>query len=156
MKKNGLLFCLAILIFYACTKDDFCTINPVTPNLVLRFYNATDTSAVKATDSLYVWAEGKDSIITNLSTDSIAIPLNTANNNTVYYFAKGTQLQNKLTISYTTKDEFVSRSCGFRVIFNDVSFTNEVNGSNGWITSISPENLSTINNQNAAHIQVYH
>ena len=47
---------------------------------------------------------------------------------------------------------YVSRSCGFKIIYMDVSFTSD----NTWITSITPENLTSIENQNAAHVQIFH
>ena len=156
MKKALYIFFLGIFLISACEKDDFCTQNPVTPNLVLRFYDNTDPTALKTVDSLYVWAEGKDSIVVNQSTDSIAIPLNTIAPNTVYFLAQGTLLQNKITIAYTTQEEYVSRSCGFKITFNDVTLTDDSTNSNVWINSFTPTSLTTINNQNAAHVQISH
>ena len=151
MKKTPLLIFLIIILISACEKDDFCTQNPVTPNLVLRFYDDTNRETLKSIDVLYVWAEGKDSIYTNVSTDSIAIPLNSLATETIYNFSDGTTV-NKFTITYTPEEEYVSRSCGFRVIFNDATFTSD----NTWITDFTPSTLTTINSQSSAHVQVFH
>ncbi len=151
MKKILSLLFLSILIFSACEKDDFCTENPVTPNLVLRFYDTDNKETLKSVSGLYVWAEGKDSIFVNESIDSVYIPLNTLATQTVYNFSKD-DIVNQFTIDYTTKDEHVSRSCGFKVIFNDVTFTSN----NTWITSFTPETLTTIDNQDEAHVKIYH
>ena len=156
MKKPLYIFFIGVLLISACERDDFCTQNPVTPNLVLRFYDSSDTTTLKPVDSLYVWAEGKDSIIMNQSTDSIAIPLNTIAPNTVYFLAQGTLLQNKITIEYTTQEEYVSRSCGYKITFNDVTLTDDSTNSSTWISSFTPASLTTINNQNAAHVQIFH
>lgn len=149
MKK----ICLGIVLFcllLACEKDDFCTQNPVTPKLVLRFYDANNRTQPKAVESLHVWASGKDSIVVNQSLDSIAIPLNSIATETVYNFSKGT-LVNQFTISYTPTQIYVSRSCGFKVNFNDVVF----NSNNTWITDINTT-TTTIDNQNSAHVQIFH
>lgn len=154
MKRILFILTLLITILYSCEIDDIC-VEPTTPNLVLRFYDATSTTTLKLTDSLYVWAEGKDSILINQVVDSIAIPINTATTSTVYNLSKGTQLLNKLTISYTTQDDYVSRSCGYKVIFNDVTLSVD-SPTNNWISSITPTELTTINSQTSAHVQVFH
>ena len=53
---------------------------------------------------------------------------------------------------YTPEEEYVSRSCGYKVIFNDVTFSSD----NNWIIDFTPETLTTIDNQNTAHVQIYH
>lgn len=135
----------------SCEKDDICTQNPLTPNLVLRFYDVDNPLEFKNATSLYVWAEGKDTIYENVTTDSIAIPLNSAATETVYKLSNGTTV-NEFKIAYTTEAGYVSRSCGFKIIYTDVSFTSD----NTWINSITPENLTSIENQNAAHVQIFH
>mgnify|MGYP000748918642 CR=1 FL=1 len=149
--RKKLLLIFIIIIISACEKDDFCTQNPVTPNLVLRFYDDTNRETLKSVDALYVWAEGKDSIYTNVSTDSIAIPLNSLAGETMYNFSNGTTV-NTFTITYTPEEEYISRSCGFRIIFNDAIFTSN----NTWITDFTPSTLTTINSQSSAHVQVFH
>ena len=151
MKKIIPFLILLIIIISACEKDDFCLQNPVTPNLVLRFYDADNRETLKSVDTFYIWAEGKDSIFTNISTDSLAIPLNSLATETIYNFSKGSVV-NQFTIKYTPKEEYVSRSCGYKVIFNDVTFSSD----NSWITDFTPEILTTIDNQNEAHIQIFH
>ncbi|EAQ41217.1 DUF6452 family protein [Polaribacter sp. MED152] len=151
MRKTFVFLSLIIFTFLSCEKDDFCTQNPVTPKLILRFYDDTNRESVKTVDNLYVWAEGKDSLFINASLDSLFIPLNSAATETVYNFSKN-NVVNQFTIQYTTENDFVSRSCGFKVIFNDVNFTSD----NTWITDFEPSNLTTIENQNEAHVQIYH
>lgn len=151
MRKIILFVFIIIIVIAACEKDDFCTQNPVTPNLVLRFYDDANRETLKSVDALYVWAAGKDSIYTNVSTDSIAIPLNSLATETIYNFSNGTTV-NTFTITYTPEEEYISRSCGFRIIFNDATFTSN----NTWITDLTPSTLTTINNQSSAHVQIFH
>lgn len=152
MKKIIALLFLAIVIISACEKDDFCTQNPVTPKLILRFYDTDNTETLKKASGLYVWAEGvaKDSLFINASTDSLYIPLNINAEETIYNFSKG-NIVNQFTIKYTPENEYVSRSCGFKILFNDVIFSAD----NTWITSFT-QIETTIENQNAAHVQVFH
>lgn len=152
MKKNSVLFFLISVFFFACEKDDFCTQNPVTPNLILRFYDDLDREALKNVESFYVWAEGKDTIFENVSTDSIYIPLNSLATETVYNLSTENTI-NKFTIKYTPKEKYVSRSCGYSVVFNEVTFTSN---SSTWIKDFTPSSLTTINNQNTAHVQIFH
>lgn len=160
MKKIVLLLFFISIIISSCEKDDFCTQNPVTPNLVLRFYDDTNRATIKNVERLSIIAENKtDSLYTNQTLDSIAIPLNSITNKTVYTLkinnVDGSTANNQIatfTIEYTTEEEYVSRSCGFKIIFNDVTFSSN----NSWIKDFTPSTLTTINNQNQAHVQIFH
>ena len=151
MKKTLLLLSFILLINTSCEKDDFCLQNPVTRNLGLRFYDDTNRETLKSASKLYVWAEGKDSLFVNVTTDSLNIPLNSLKTETVYNFSKD-NVVNKFTIKYTPEEQFVSRSCGFKVIFNDITLSSD----NTWIKDFTPSTLTTIDNQNAAHVQIFH
>lgn len=161
MKKNVLFILLITVLISACEKDDFCIKNPVTPNLVLRFYDTNDRVALKGVERLSIWAENKDTITNykSINIDSVAIPLNSLATKTIYHLkmnnSDGSIANNQtatFTINYTTQEEYVSRSCGFKILFNDVTFESD----NTWITEFTPEILTTIDNQNAAHVQIFH
>ncbi|WP_258848513.1 DUF6452 family protein [Polaribacter sp. WD7] len=159
-KKISVLLGLLLLINTACEKDDFCLQNPVTPNLVLRFYDNVNRETVKNVERLSIIAASKtDSLFTNFTSDSIAIPLNSLSNSTVYTLKMNNQNGNiatnqiaTFTVSYTTEEIHVSRSCGFKINFNDVNFSPE---NDGWILDFT-QNTFTIDNQNAAHVQIFH
>lgn len=144
----------------ACEKDDFC-VDPITPNLVLRFYDNTNQTEVKSVERLSVWAAGKDTLTayTSVTLDSIAIPLDPINTQTVYNFkmnnVDGNLANNQVeqwTINYDLEEVYVSRSCGFKVIFNNVT----ISSNSGWIQSFTPSNITTINNESSAHVQIFH
>ncbi|WP_254712979.1 DUF6452 family protein [Polaribacter sp. NJDZ03] len=166
MKNNRyqiiVILIIGLLINTSCTKDDFCLKNPVTPNLVLRFYDDTNKETLKTAKLLSVWAEGKDTIAdyTSRTTDSIAIPLNSLALETIYNLkinnedgAEVDNLYTTFTITYTPEEEYVSRSCGYKVIFNDVSFSSD---NTNWIKDFTPSTLTTIDSQNTAHVQIFH
>ena len=154
MKKIIAILFLSIIIFSACEKDDFCTQNPVTPNLVLEFYDASNKETLKNFSSLIVWsesAEKNDTLFKNITRNKLEIPLNQFATETVYNFSQN-DVVNQFTIKYSTEDIYVSRSCGFRIIFNDISFESN----NTWISGFTPQTLTTIDNQNETHVQIFH
>lgn len=59
-----------------------------------------------------------------------------------------------IEVNYTPELVYVSRACGYKSIFNDVSITN-VSDSEKWIIDVDVIN-NTINNEDAAHINIYH
>ncbi|CAM1340396.1 DUF6452 family protein [Tenacibaculum amylolyticum] len=163
LKPLFAFFLAGSLIFISsCESDDFCTQTPVTPNLVLRFYDNANRTDLKAVQRLSVIAQGKtDSLFTNTTIDSIALPLNPLAQETVYILKKneidGNLADNEietLVIKYTPEDEYVSRSCGFRVIFNNV--TVEVTGTPGWVDELQTTQIASLNTQNNAHVNVFH
>ena len=160
MKKPFLYILFLSLLFSACEKDDICLL-PTTPKLVLRFYDAANPTTVKKVERLYIWADGKDTISNykNVSLDSVSIPLNVNTTQTIYHFKMNTidgntanDITDIFTIDYTTTEEYVSRSCGFKTIFNNVTITS----TNGWIQSYTPTSLTTINNETNAHVKIFH
>jgi hypothetical protein len=157
MKKYYLFLSLIALLISSCEKDDFC-IEPITPNMIIRFYNATNISETKTVTDLTVNPNDLDSIYTNVSIDSIVIPLDVTSNQIIYNFSSGTNVD-ILTIDYEIEEVFVSRSCGFKAIFNSVTVTSDV--SNDWIIGLTEtlENtitIPTIDDESAAHIQIFH
>ena len=161
MNKNILYFLFFVFVFSACEKDDICLVDATTPNLILRFYDNANPSTLKNAERLSVWAEGKDTLSTsiNISLDSIAIPLNPNTTQTVYHFKRNmvdgnipNNEYNTLTISYTTEEVYISRSCGFKTIYNNVNITSGT----GWIQSYTPTTLTTIDNETSAHVKIFH
>ena len=161
MRKIVIFILLSIGLFSACEKDDFCIKNPITPNLVLRFYDANDRETIKPVKRLSIWAALKDTIAAykSINIDSVAIPLNSIDSKTIYHLkmnnVDGSIANNQtatFTITYTAQEEYVSRSCGFKILFNDVTFESD----NTWITDFTPETLTKIDNQNEAHVQIFH
>ena len=157
MKKYYLLLSLIALLVSSCEKDDFC-IEPITPNMVIRFYNATNITQTKPVEDLSVNPEGFDELYSNANLDSILIPLDVTSNQIIYNLSSESNID-VITINYDVEEVFVSRSCGFKAIFNNVSVTSDV--SNDWIIGLTEtlENtitIPTIDNETAAHVKIFH
>ena len=157
MRKYYLLLTLIALLVSSCEKDDFC-IEPITPNMVIRFYNATNITQTKSVEDLSVTPEGFDELYSNANLDSILIPLDVTSNQIIYNLYSESNID-IITINYDVEEVFVSRSCGFKAIFNNVSVTSDV--SNDWIIGLTEtlENtitIPTIDNETAAHVKIFH
>lgn len=163
MKKRILLLVFFIGIISACEKDDFCIENPVTSKLIIDFYDDTNRETLKKVERFSIIAVGQpDSLFTNVSTESrISIPLNSLTNETIFKLKKNTttngaeadNLIATFTITYDKREEFVSRSCGFKVVFNNLTFSSETNS---WITDFTPTTVINLDDQSEAHVQIFH
>lgn len=133
----------------ACDQDDIC-VETLTPKLIIRFYDSNNITNFKEVPSLNVWVDGKDTIINNQTLDSIAIPLDINNPQTVYNFRSENSVD-QLTVTYNVNEVYVSRSCGFIANYSEL----DANASNAWIDEVLTIQ-TTIENENAAHIQIRH
>ena len=169
MKKQSLFFLFIMLIIFACEKDDICSeATATTPQLVVRFYDALILEDTKTVPSLFVYGinDASETVffnnITISTTDSIAIPLRTDNNITKLVFHKDlVEISDLLVgnpdtvdINYAREDVYVSRACGYKTIYTGLGATLTVDADN-WITNITIEN-NTLENENAAHINISH
>tara|TARA_B100000508_G_C11311568_1_gene204911 strand:- start:109 stop:561 length:453 start_codon:yes stop_codon:yes gene_type:complete len=150
MKKIIPLVIILSITFFSCEKDDIC-IDDTTPNLIIKFNNDTIQTEKKLVPSLTVWVEGKDSLYVNKSLDSIVIPLDLTQNNTLYNFSSN-DIVDQINFSFNRKDTFVSRSCGYKTIFENLQIES---ATSLWIKNITITN-STIENETAAHITIFH
>ena len=126
--------------------------------MVIRFYNATNITQTKPVEDLSVNPEGFDELYSNANLDSILIPLDVTSNQIIYNLSSESNID-IITINYDVEEVFVSRSCGFKAIFNNVSVTSDV--SNDWIIGLTEtlENtitIPTIDNETAAHVKIFH
>lgn len=149
MKKHLILFTILISLITSCQKDDFC-IDPVTPNLIIRFYDNDNPDEYKAVSGLIVWAEGLEEIYSNVSTDSIAIPLDPAEDFTLYHLTSSNG-EDTITINYLRNEIFVSRSCGYTYNFTELELNNVTNN---WIINTEITN-ETVENE-TEHIKILH
>ncbi|CAL2107533.1 conserved hypothetical protein [Tenacibaculum sp. 190524A02b] len=163
MKKYFFIIsALGFIFLSSCEKDDFCVQTPITPSLILRFYDKSDATKLKSVQrfSIVAASKGTDSLFTGQNTDSIAIPLNGLANKTVYTLKmndiNNLAVDNKtatLTIDYSVEEEYISRSCGYRFIFKDIKISSS---SPSWIDRLSTNEVTIVNLQNKAHVQVFH
>ncbi|GLU45544.1 DUF6452 family protein [Allomuricauda sp. NBRC 101325] len=172
MKKLIPILLIALVISYvsSCEKDDIC-VDGDTPYLVIGFYNIEDTASFKRVTSLRVRGIDNDSILDNdsfndraTSPDSILVPLRTNTTNTLYEFIYNSAANSDtgletgnidtLSISYSTREAFVSRACGFVMNYDGVNIALPESASN-WIQDISVVQ-STVENTNNIHVKIFH
>jgi hypothetical protein len=150
MRKYLILLFILCFTLINCEKDDVC-IETTTPKLIIVLYNNAIPAEKKAVTSLTVWAEGNGNIYENKSIDSIAIPLDLTKSNTLYKFKSGTIIDSIL-FTYDRKDVFVSRSCGYKTIFENLQIESR---SSNWIKNDTIKN-TTIDNETAVHLTIFH
>ncbi|MDP3354189.1 MAG: DUF6452 family protein [Flavobacteriaceae bacterium] len=151
MKKSYVVIFIGIILsFFSCEVDDIC-LEPTTPQLIIRFYDASNPTVKKSVTNLNVWIDGKDSIIKNKTLDSISIPLNTASDITKYKFSSS-NLVDEVTYSYQRSEVFISRSCGYKFIFKNIAASKS---SSNWVKQMIIINPNVENEKNA-HIKILH
>lgn len=163
------LFVLSSLL--SCERDDICAAaTPTTPHLIVRFYNINERTELKTVRRMNVKeADNPKFIVDDRTTDSIALPLRIETldnlNTTRFEFTRDIDFDSDedpntesntdiLTVTYTPELIYVSRACGYKSIFNDVIAGRE-SDPNNWIIDVEVIN-TTIDNENAAHINIYH
>ncbi|MBC7440657.1 MAG: hypothetical protein H7250_11825 [Flavobacterium sp.] len=178
MKKILLIFIIAMLTF-SCEKDDICDAStPTTPRLIIKFYDIQNPATVRSVLNLKITSlvNGVEKAIifdktnTDILNDTIvALPLKINENLTKYKFIFNSKAENpslisedNLTFNYARKDEFVSRACGFKTLFemnagnqNSV-ILNENPGitSGNWIKDLQITQAK-IYTENETHIKIF-
>ncbi|MBT8280788.1 MAG: hypothetical protein KJO16_04360 [Muriicola sp.] len=162
----GLIIFLLLVTTLACEKDDIC-VEGDTPLLILRFYDATDTSLLKTVTDLRIVGIGNgdpvDTFTDRSSTDSVAIPLRVNFENTQFQViinsaddTDGAEIGNidTLQFNYINQEVFVSRACGFVGNFDELE-ENLTADDDNWIGNI--EIVDTlISTQLNAHVKIFH
>lgn len=168
MKKYLYLVLAVIALSISCEKDDICAAEtPTTPHLILRFYDVANPDEFKDVPTLYAYAlDDDDNIVDFLSVttstkDSLAIPLRTDADETKIVLHRNYNQDNvtdgnadTVDISYIREDVYVSRSCGYKTIFNNVAFSVQTDGDN-WIIS-SGTVVNPVENEIQAHVKILH
>ena len=171
-------FVLIVILLSSCEKDDICAeTTPTTPKIILRFYDITSQDDTKSATGLRVTGlddNDEEVAISGLSlvtTDSINLPLRTDADVTKFIFHKDYGIDDNGTpedpdddivlgnpdvviISYQREDVYVSRACGFKTTFNNLSFSFEADADN-WIINSEIIN-TTVENEFTAHVKVFH
>ncbi len=167
--KFGIVILLVSLSFSACEKDDIC-VDADTPLLIVRFYDANDTTIFKPVAGLRIIGLGKDvpvNTFTDRSSDldSLAIPLKINNTLTGFTFIKdsaddedGNEAGNSniVNFSYEVTDEYISRACGFIANYNNLN-TEFTTTPENWIQRIKIVKSSIeIEETVTAHVKIFH
>ncbi len=167
MKKYVILLSTMICIL-ACEKDIIC-IEDTTPYLIIRFYDDDSPQFTKDVVNIKVELEGiegfyeDESTITQF-TDSIAIPIQITEDLTRFKLTVSkldedenlVENQDNFELYYDRVNIYVSRSCGYKTVYNDASVTLEDDDDN-WIKVIeTTESPLNITDETSAHVKIYH
>lgn len=176
--KKIIALLLLFSAFYSCEKDDICSeTTPTTPKLIIRFYDISSQEETKNVTGLRVTAFDENNtevLISNLNVvtaDSINLPLRTDADLTKFVFHKEYDIDDNdtpndtsddiilgnpdtITITYQREDVYVSRACGFKTIFKNLTFSSEIDSDN-WIINHEIINF-TVDNETTAHVKIFH
>jgi hypothetical protein len=178
MKKTFLVLMIGFLIF-SCEKDDICDANtPTTPRLIIKFYDIENQAKVRKVINLKITSlvNGVEKSVVFKKTGTailndtvVSLPLKINENLTKYKFIFNSISTNSSLISkddlifnYSRKNEFVSRACGFKTLFemnasnqNPIILNDLPTNTNGnWIRDIKIIQPK-IYNENETHIKIF-
>lgn len=150
--------------FWNCEKDDICAEGtPVTPRLIIEFYDAANPTILKNVTNLGVIEPNFTEGLAFTAISKIQVPLRTTADITNLNFVQnGSDTDNSndnidaITFNYARMDEYISRACGFKTLFfldstNPIELTND---GNNWIQNIEvmQPNIET---ENEVHVKIY-
>ncbi len=168
---------LMIGITASCERDDLCPAStPTTPSLIIDAFDINNQDNKKNIFGLVVAGTGNDNVLPGfaiVTTDNITLPLKTHEGSTQYVFINEATVndngtpddttddfydgnQDKITISYAREEVYVSRACGYKTVFKNVSISIEDDGDN-WIQLIQPlNNNQSVEDETTAHFNLFH
>ena len=166
-----LLSFLILASLWSCERDDICaSTTPTTPHLIIRFYNINARAETKTVRHLSVNEEDNNTyVVYDRTVDSILLPLRIDAldnlNTTRFVLTMDTDYDTDdnnntasnadiIEVTYTPELIYVSRACGYKSVFNNLSATRQTDAIN-WIVDVEVIN-TTINNEDAAQINIYH
>ncbi len=182
MKKIIALLILLGCIAFSCERDDICTLDTITtPRLTIAFFSVENPEQLnpKNVVRFRVYGIGLDQENTLPDLDgtknrqTILLPLKTTETSTQYSVHNNYRVNNNntpddpsddvvtgnediITISYVPEEVYVSRACGFKTVFKNISITVEDDGDK-WIRIIQSVNDNQIlENEFTANFNIFH
>ena len=176
----GILWCLITGMMIAsslsCEPDDICPASTsTTPSLVMEAFDTENPENNKNIFGLTVIGVGQTTALPgyfNVSSNKLLLPLDTNTNRTQFVLIKDSFINatpdnpdddfidgnsDLITINYTTKAVFVSRACGYKYIFENVSVQVDQTDPDRWIQSIVPLNPNqSAENESETHFNLLH
>lgn len=178
MKKISLLILILIVIIHSsCERDDICPEStPTTPSLIIDVFDFNNQESKKNIFGLFVIGVDNNNVLPGygiVTTNNLVLPLKTDDNRTQYRLFKDATLndngtpddtsddfiegnQDIITINYSTELVYVSRACGYKTIYKNVTVQVEDDTDN-WILSIQPLNSNqSVEDETSAHFNIFH
>jgi len=157
MRLFTYLFAIAACGLMGCEPDDICLAEtPGTPKVSVVFYDHEQPENKKEVPNLNVTGLGVETAFHSGTTDSIAIPLKTNDISTTFNFTKSennSDFEESLTFKYDSYDVFISRACGYKKAF--VNLSAERQNNSVWIKKIEII-TDTISVTNSIDVKILH
>ena len=163
---------LLVILSISCERDDICPDStPTTPRLIINLIDpdADDEDTSKNVFDLVVIGTGNDAVLEGYSivdVDNIILPLKTDENTTQYSLIKEATVDDDgilnggnediVTINYSREQVYVSRACGYKTIFKNVTLTIETDTDNWMLSRQATNDNQSVENETAAHFKVSH
>jgi hypothetical protein len=157
MKKLLTLIAVLMLCLTACEPDDICLEGtPGSPNLIVVFYDKNQIDTKKSVIDLQVKGLDMETLLYDSTTDSISLPIKTISSSTSFSLLttqNGNTLEDIITFNYDPEDKFISRACGYKTRFNNLTFS--TSNTLNWIEFIEllTDSISDTNN---THVKILH
>ncbi|MFV9550740.1 DUF6452 family protein [Algibacter sp. PT7-4] len=178
MKKISLLVIILIIVGnYSCERDDICPgSTSTTPRLIIDFLDSEDNDIKKNVFDLVVIGVDNDEFLTEYyftDTNNVVLPLKTTDNTTRYFLIKEASIndngtpddssddfiegnQDLIEINYSREQVFVSRACGFKTVFKNVTLT-IVDDPDNWMLSRTPlTDNQSVEDETTTHFNISH
>ena len=161
----------------SCERDDICPdATPTTPRLIIDLLDALNPDTKKNVFDLVVIGVDNDDFLPDYifqDTDDLILPLRTDDNTTEYILIKEASVndngtpndntddfvdgnQDRITLNYSREEVFVSRACGFKTIFKNVTLTIVHDGDN-WMLSREPlTDNQSVEDETTTHFNISH
>lgn len=168
---------LGIITLIACEPDDICPeATSTTPRLIIDFYDALNPESKKNVFDLVAVGVGNENILSDYSftnTDDVFLPLKTDDNTTQYILIKDAEVNDNgtpenpdddfiegnadtITINYSREEIYVSKACGYKTIYKNVTLTIEPDDDN-WMLSREPlTDNQSVEDEFETHYNVTH
>ena len=168
---------LIAMLSISCERDDICPdATPTTPRLIIDLLDALNPDTKKNVFDLVVIGVDNDDFLPDYifqDTDYLILPLRTDDNTTEYILIKEASVndngtpndntddfvdgnQDRITLNYSREEVFVSRACGFKTIFKNVTLTIVQDGDN-WMLSREPlTDNQSVEDETTTHFNISH
>jgi len=161
----------------SCERDDICSgATRTTPRLIIDLLDAENPDTKKNVFDLVVIGVDNDDFLPDYifqDVDDLILPLRTDDNTTEYILVKEAIVndngtpdddtddfvdgnQDRITLNYSREQVFVSRACGFKTIFKNVTLTIVQDGDN-WMLSREPlTDNQSVEDETTTHFNISH
>ena len=176
MKKIS-VFLIILILTANCEKDDICSEDTqTTARLLIEFYNSVNQDNRKNVFNFRAQGVGNDNPLEDYNvvrTNEVILPLKTTDTETQFRLHNNYEIDDNgtpddesddfvtgnediITISYLPTEVYVSRACGYKTVFENVTITVEDDGDN-WIDFIlATTDNEPITNENEAYFNLFH